>query len=127
MELKADGVAQWSFDARRRDWAWAVRDLGTVLPASTTRMTIKLRSNRAGPLFVQLEVKSGETFFAMVEPGSDWADFSIDLASFKPDPAKHRGGVLHADQINKLLIADQGGRDRPAGQRDVWLARWRFE
>jgi hypothetical protein len=34
---------------------------------------------------------------------------------------------LHADQINKLLIADQGGRDRPAGQRDVWLARWRFE
>lgn len=127
MELKPDGVAQWSYDARRRDWAWAVRDLGTVLPASTTRMTIKLRSNRAGPLFVQLEVKSGETFFAMVDPGSDWAEFSIDLASFTPDPAKRRGGVLHADQINKLLIADQGGRDRPAGQRDVWLARWRFE
>lgn len=127
MELKPDGVAQWSFEARRRDWAWAVRSLGTTLPAGTARMTIRLRSNRAGPIFVQLEEKSGETFFAMIEPGSDWADFSIDLASFKPDPAKRRDGVLRADLITKLLIADQGGRDRPEGQRDVWLAHWRFE
>jgi hypothetical protein len=127
MELQADGVAQWSFENRRRDFVWALRDLGATLPANTTRMTLRLRSNRPGALFLQLEEKSGETFFVMVEPGSDWTDVSLELASFKPDPAKKRDGVLQVDQISKLLIADQGGRDRPDGRRDVWLARWRFE
>lgn len=129
MELKGDGAALWSFEARRRDWAWAVRELSTPLPAGTTRMTLRLRSNRPGPIFVQLEEKSGETFFVMAEPGSgdDWADLSIDLARFKPDPAKRRDGVLQIDQVSKLLIADQGGRDRAEGRREVWLARWRFE
>ncbi|WP_457424710.1 hypothetical protein [Roseateles sp. P5_E7] len=127
MELKPDGVAQWSFENRHRDFVWALRELGTTLPATTARMTLRLRSNRPGAIFVQLEEKGGETFFAMVEPGSDWADLSIDLASFKPDPAKRRDGVLQVDQISKLLIADQGGRDRPEGRREVWLSRWRFE
>lgn len=122
-----DGGAVWSYDYKRNDWAWALRDLGGSLPAGTTRMVMRMRSDRAGALFVQLQDSSGQAFFAMVEPGREWTEVKLDLAALQPDPGKKKDGVLRPATINKLLIADAAGRDRAEGRRSVWIADWRFE
>jgi hypothetical protein len=122
-----DGGALWSYEYRRNDWAWALRDLGGRLPATTTRMVMRMRSDRAGALFIQLQDGNGQTFFAMVEPSREWSEVTLDFSSMQPDPAKRKGGVLRPSAITKLLIADAAGRDRAEGRRNVWMAEWRFE
>jgi hypothetical protein len=122
-----DGGALWSFEYRRNEWAWALRELGGSLPAGTTRMALRMRSDRPGALFLQVEDKRGQTFFAMVEPGREWTEISLELASLKPDPAKRKDGLLRPENITKLLLADPSGRDRAEGRRNVWIADWRFE
>jgi hypothetical protein len=63
----------------------------------------------------------------MVEPGREWTEISLELASLKPDPAKRKDGLLRPENITKLLLADPSGRDRAEGRRNVWIADWRFE
>lgn len=122
-----DGGALWSYEYPRSDWAWAVRDLGTTLPAQAKRMKLRIKSDREGSIFLQLEEKSGEAFFAMLEPRSEWSDVTIELADLKPDPAKQKDGVLQPDRLVKLLVADSASRDKAKGRRNIWFARWSFE
>lgn len=119
--------AVWTYDYRQNDWAWALRELGMSLPAGTVRMKLRIKSDRKGPIFLQLEERSGETFFAMLDPSLDWSDLTIELESLKPDPAKRKDGVLQPDQVVKLLVADSAGRDRAEGRRSIWFSRWTFE
>jgi hypothetical protein len=121
------GTMRWSFEYKSSDWAWMLRDLGFALPPSASRMKLRLRSDRPGTLFVQLEESGGETFFAMIDPKDDWLDVNIDLKSLKADPAKRRDGVLQPEKIVKLLVADPAGRDKAQGHRTVWFQRWSFE
>ncbi len=125
--FERDAGMRWSYTYKRDDWAWAARELDAALPAGAKRMKLRLRSDRPGALFVQLEEASGETFFAMVEPRAEWTDVTLDLASLKPDPAKRKDGVLQPDKIVKLLLADSAARDKAEGKRNVWIARWSFE
>jgi hypothetical protein len=118
---------RWSFGYKKDEWSWAARDLGLTLPANTQRMKLRLRSDRPGALFVQLEESSGETFFALVNPGKDWTDVSLELTTLKPDPAKRKDGVLQPERIVKLLLADPAGRDKVDGRRSVWISRWSFD
>ena len=125
--LERDAGMRWSYTYKRDDWAWAARELDAALPAGAKRMKLRLRSDRPGALFVQLEEASGETFFAMVEPRAEWTDVTLDLTSLKPDPAKRKDGILQPDKIVKLLLADSAARDKAEGKRNVWIARWSFE
>lgn len=126
MKLDAGG-AQWSYEYKKSDWAWAMRELGTTLPAGAKTMKLRLKSDREGMIFLQLEEQGGEAFFVMLDPQADWADVTIDLASLKPDPAKKKDGKLQPERITKLLLADSNGRDKATGKRSVWFARWSFE
>lgn len=126
MTLEGD-AAQWSYEYRRNDWAWATRELGAALPAGAKRMKLRLKSDREGPIFVQLEEQGGETFFVMLEPAPDWTEVTIDLASMQPDPAKRKDGVLQPERVTKLLVADSAGRDKAQGRRSVWFSRWTFD
>jgi hypothetical protein len=124
----AGGGMLWSFEYPRREWAWAMRDLGVAVPASATRMNLRVRSDRPGALFVQLEENNGQTFFAIVEPREDWSDISIELKSLSADPAKRKDGVLRPERLSKLLIADPAGKDAGArGRRNLWIERWTFD
>ena len=127
MALDGADTARWQYKYNRNEWAWAVRSVAAVLSPTTRRMVLRLKSDRSGPLFLQLEQQGGETFFVMVEPKADWADLTIELSSLRPDPAKRKDGVLRPDRIVKLLVADAAGRDGAEGKRSVWFARWRFE
>ncbi len=125
--LEADAGMRWTFDYKGTEWAWATRDIGTRLNTTTKRMSLRLRSDRPGTLFVQVELADGQTFFTQIEPRSAWSDFSMDLTQLKADPAKKRDGVLAPERITKLLIADAGAQNKARGQRNVWIARWTFE
>lgn len=125
--LEPDAGMRWTFDYKGTEWAWATRDIGTRLNTTAKRMSLRLRSDRPGPLFVQVELADGQTFFTQIEPRSAWSDFSMDLTQLKADPAKKRDGVLAPERITKLLIADAGAQNKARGQRNVWIARWTFE
>jgi hypothetical protein len=125
--LEPDAGMRWSYAYKKDEWSWAARDLGLTLRANTQRVKLRLRSDRPGALFVQLEESSGETFFAMVNPGKDWTDVLLDLSSLKPDPAKRKDGVLQPERIVKLLLADPAGRDKVDGRRSVWISNWSFD
>ena len=127
MTLEGSDSARWQYKYRRNEWAWAVRPIEVPLPATAGRMVLSLKSDRSGPLFLQVEQQSGETFFTMLEPKADWTEVTIELSSLRPDPAKRKDGVLKPERIVKLLLADAAGRDGAEGQRSVWVARWRFE
>lgn len=126
MVLDSD-AALWAYEYQRNDWAWALRELGASLPASTKRMELRLKSDRKGQIFIQLEERGGETFFVLLDPRPDWSEVTIDLASLQADPAKRKDGVLQPDQVVKLLVADPAGRDGAEGRRSIWFSRWRFE
>ncbi len=124
-----DGVngMRWDYEYKGSDWVWIVRELVKPLPATTRRMKLRVRSDRPGPLFVQLEEAGGETFFTLLQPREDFAEVTIDLASLQPDPAKRQDGKLQPDKVIKLLVADPAGRDKATGRRTVWFQRWTFE
>lgn len=126
-ELDGDNGMRWSYEYRKKDWAWMVRDIGAAVPATTQSMKLRLRSDRPGTLFVQLEEKSGQTFFAMIEPREAWTDVSVELRSLQPDPAKRKDGMLQPERLTKLLVADPAGRDDATGRRTVWIQSWRLE
>jgi hypothetical protein len=125
--LEPEAGMRWSYAYKKDEWSWAARDLGLTLPATTQRLKLRLRSDRPGALFVQLEETGGETFFALVNPSKDWTDVTLELASLKPDPAKRKDGVLQPERIIKLLVADPAGRDKVDGRRSVWISRWSFD
>lgn len=125
--IDRDGEAmRWRFDYRGSEWMWAVRELSGV-PAGAQRMALRVRSDREGPVFVQLEERSGETFVLQIQPTREWLSVNVALASLVPDPAKRKDGVLQSDQIVRATLADAGGRDRASGARQLWFAQWRFE
>lgn len=128
-DVALDGGSEmkWAYAYKNKDWAWAVRDLGFKLPGNTRRMQMRMRSDRAGAIFVQLEESSGETFFTMVEPSQGGTNISIDLSALKPDPAKRKDGVIQPDRIVKLMIADPAASDNAKGRRNVWISNWRFD
>lgn len=125
--LEPESTMRWSFDYKANDWAWATRKLGITLPASTKRMVLRLRSDRTGPLFLQIEAADGQTFFTVIEPTNTWTDVTLELSQLKADPAKKQDGVLLPERIVSLLIADAGGRDKAQGRRTIWIANWAFD
>jgi hypothetical protein len=125
--IDRDGEAmRWRFDYRGSEWMWAVRELSGV-PAGAQRMALRVRSDREGPVFVQLEERGGETFVLQIQPTRDWLSVNVALSSLVPDPAKRKDGVLQSDQIVRVTLADAGGRDQASGARQLWFAQWHFE
>lgn len=121
----ADGAMRWSYDYQGKDWIWAVRDVSA--PAQATWMTLRVRSDQTGALFVQVVEDSGEAFFAIVEPREGWQDVRLELRKLPVDDAKKKDGVLQPGRIAKIILADAGARDGKKGQRTVWFANWGFE
>ena len=127
VSLKGGSEMQWAYTYKTKEWAWAVRDLRLNLPGNTRRMQMRVRSDRRGAIFVQLEESGGETFFTMVEPSQSGTNVSIDLSALKPDPAKRKDGVIQPDRIVKLMIADAAANDNAKGRRNVWISNWSFD
>lgn len=116
---------RWRFDVQDR-WHWCSKTLAQGQLAGMTTMRFIMRSDRRGSLFVQLEERGGETFFATVTPDNRWQPVMLDLTALTPDPKKRQDGVLDPAQITGLLLADNGDRGAIRRTRTVWVADWTF-
>lgn len=119
---------RWSFTYARNQWQWIAKDLRRGDVAGRKAVRFSLRSDREGPVFVQLEERSGETFFTMVNPTKGWQQVDRLFTDFTPDPKKRKDGRLDPDQIVKILLADSAGAlSNARGSRTIWVADWVFE
>jgi hypothetical protein len=115
-------ATRWSYAYRDMEWNWCTRAIAGDRVAGAAALRFWIRSDRPGPLFVQLEEKGGETFFAMVDVGDEWREVVLDLSRLTPDPKKRQDGRLQASQIAGLLVADEGATKGQVGRRTVWIA-----
>ncbi|HEY6506698.1 MAG TPA: hypothetical protein VIY56_01715, partial [Vicinamibacterales bacterium] len=119
---------RWSYSYEKGRWQWLTRELrqGEVRGRGNVRLSV--RSDRTGPLFLQLEEQSGETFFMMVEAGPEWRRVNSPVTALAPDPQKRKDGRLDMGQVIRILVADSAGALSAArGSRSVWLSDWTFE
>jgi len=119
---------RWSFSYEKDRWQWLVKELRRGDLGGRKSFHFSLRSDRKGPLFVQLEEQGGETFFTMVDADVAWQRVSRDLTALSADPKKREDGRLDANQIVKILVADSAGAlEGASGARTIWIADWVFE
>ena len=119
---------RWSFSYERDRWQWLVKELRPGDLEGRKSLRFSLRSDRKGPLFIQLEEQGGETFFAVVDADVAWQPVKRDLASLTVDPKKRKDGRLNVGQVVRILLADAAGALAGAhGARTIWIADWVFE
>ena len=110
----------------RGEWEWCVRDIPVGSTGTAKRMSFAVRSDRAGPIFVQLEEDHGETFFAIVPVETGWKSTALDLDTLTVDPSKKKDGRLEPNRVKRVLIADSAAGDGATGRRSLWFADWLF-
>jgi hypothetical protein len=114
----------WEFGYAGKDWAWCIRDVPAGALAGKSRLEFRVRSDRPGTVFVQVEERGGEAFFARIEPTADWSAVSLGLDSLAVDPAKKRNGRLEPGDVTRILIADPAAGAGASGRRSVWFSEW---
>jgi len=121
---------RWSFEYAPGRWQWGAKTLTHPPSALQDTVVFSVRSDREGPIMVQLEEDGGETFYAIVPTGLQWQTVRLAASEFKADPAKARDGRLEPGRIKQILLADPAAsaEDHPAanGSRSIWFANWEF-
>lgn len=118
---------RWNYNYARGEWAWCTKKFTPGRLSGTSRMQIWVKSDRNGPLFLQLEEDGGEAFFTTIQADTNWRQTTLNLAEFRVDPAKKQNSQLEAERINAILLADSDARNGATGLRTVWLSHWNFE
>jgi len=119
---------KWHYTYQSGRWQWGTRALERGTLAGAERMKLRVRSDRAGPIFVQLEESTGETHYLILSVSDSWKQVDVDLKNFNVDPKKQRDGRLQIDDVRQILVADNAAESgKIEGTRSVWFADWRFE
>jgi hypothetical protein len=117
---------RWEYQ-QKPDWQWCAKDreVGEFSQAATVHFWV--RSDVEGPIYVRFDEQSGESFYAIVNVGSEWQSVSLALADLSLDTATRKDGQLDPAHLTKLLLADSSGLDGATGKRTIWLSEWLFE
>jgi len=119
---------KWQFSYKPGRWQWGTRPIEKSSLASAERMKLRVRSDRPGPVFIQLEETSGETHYVVLFVSAEWQEVDVRLKDLNVDPQKKRDGVLQIEDLRQVLLADNAGESEKAqGSRSVWFTNWRFE
>jgi hypothetical protein len=113
---------RWDIQYKGRDWMWCYRNVEPGSLARAQSLALWMRSDKEGPVIIQLEEASGETFFAQVNAGSEWTRSTLVLSELTPDPAKRKDGKLDRGDIKGILMADPMGTAGSKGKRVIWAA-----
>jgi len=108
------------------DWKWCAREVDGNSLKDADSLSLWVRSDAAGPLFLTIEERGGEAFFAVLEVGATWKRIELQLSDLSVDKNKRRDGQLTAEKISKLVLADPGAA-KDKGRRTIWLADVVFE
>lgn len=119
---------KWDYAYKKGRWQWGVREIERGALAGAARMRLRIRSDRPGPIFIQLEEVGGETHFLIVDASEQWKQVDVSLTELKIDPKKKRDGELRSEDVRRVLVADNAAQAREVqGRRTVWFADWRFD
>lgn len=130
LDLQADapGAAaamRWRYDRKPGETAWAVRSMTPGLLRGLGTFELDARSDRAGPIILQVKESSGESFYTTLALGTSWRPFTISFDQLQLDEATRVDGRLAPEEIVAVVLADMGQGAPSEGQRrKVWLARW---
>jgi hypothetical protein len=119
---------RWSFDYQIGRFQWALKQVPEGALAGTSSTRLWLKSDRKGPILLQLTESSSEPFFVVLQAQSKWSEIAISLSDFQVDGEKARDGELQIDQVTNILVADPGAvTEGMNGSRQVWIAEWSFK
>lgn len=115
---------RWKYTYRAGEFAWSARNLPPGQGKGSRGLAFAVRSDREGPLLLQVEESDGEAFYVVVRPSKEWTDVKVPWGEFTVDGGKKRNGTLESDRLVRILLADPTGKDQKAdGSRYVDLAR----
>ncbi len=110
------------------DWMWCLRSVKGQMLKHTTRVSVWLRSDRNGPVFLRIDESDGESFFVIAHPGLDWQQFEFTLSDFSIDEKTRRNGRLEAGKIINLIIAEPPAVDNQTKTtRTLWVSKLIFK
>ncbi len=110
------------------DWMWCLRSVKGQMLKHTTRVSLWLKSDRNGPVFLRIDESDGESFFVITHPGSDWQRFEFAFSDFSIDEKTSRNGRLEAGNIINLIIAEPPAADHKSNTtRTVWVSNLLFK
>jgi hypothetical protein len=128
LEKEDPPAMKWEFSYKPGRWQWGTRAVQPGALAGAERMKLTVRSDRPGPVFVQLEEISGEAHYIVLVVSEEWQHVDVGLRDLNLDPQKKRDGVLQIEDVRQVLLADNSGESgKTQGKRSVWFADWRFE
>ncbi len=118
---------RWSY-RYADDWMWCLRSVKGQMLKHTTRVSLWLKSDRNGPVFLRIDESDGESFFVITHPGSDWQRFEFAFSDFSIDEKTSRNGRLEAGNIINLIIAEPPAADHKSNTtRTVWVSNLLFK
>ena len=110
------------------DWMWCFKGVNGQTLKNISRVSVWLKSNRTGPIFLRIDESEGESFFVATNPGSDWQKFEFVFGEFSIDEKTRRDGRLEPGKIVSLIIAEPPAvPDQTKGARTVWVSNLVFE
>ena len=116
---------QWEFSAGTKAWSWCARPVPTSAFQSTTGTRFRIRSNVAGPVFLEMKGVHGEAYFSIMNVGPNWQDVVLNWSDFAAEPNNPGSGTLDPDKIISVVLADEGKEGTsPSQTRQIWVADW---
>jgi len=122
---KHDKSMRWKIQYNG-DWQWCLKRLAKGKLAGTQKLRFRIRSNRTGPVFVNLTEAGGEAFYAIINTEATWKIVELRLDSLSIDNDKRRNGKIEPDELVEIMFADPEGTNRKGGKRKIWLSDLEF-
>ncbi len=110
------------------DWMWCLRGVNGQTLKNISEVSVWLKSDRKGPIFLRIDESDGESFFAVTKPGLDWQKFEFTFGDFSIDEKTRRNGRLEPAKIINLIIAEPPAADKQSkATRTVWISNLIFK
>ena len=116
---------QWDL-TYKGGWEWCIKDLKNEDLSGTKSISLWVRSDRDGPLFINLDTSDGEAYFSIIQVGAGWSKISIPYSELSPDPEKKKDGKFSGEDFVQLLIADAAAGSGATGDRSLWFSELFF-
>jgi len=119
------GMMRWEFNYQG-GWQWCSKEFRAGMATGAKSLRFRIRSDRDGGVLVKLSEQSGESFFALINPGKSWQTMTLDLATLSPDGENPENGQLDPERLSGLMIADGAAGDGASGKRTLWISDLEF-
>ena len=110
------------------DWLWCFKEVKNKKFNQVTKVSVWLKSDQKGPIFLRVDETDGESFFVITSPGLEWEKFEFYLTDFSVDDKTLQDGRIDPQKIASLILADPAAvNNKKIGIRTVWVSDFTFE